>query len=271
MFEGPLDESILKRARERELVRIRVHNLRDFTHDKHRVVDDRKEKGVRPLIITFKEVRYEKRTDPFSRKSSILIFAFGVACALETECKAGQYQFSGTALTESNAPVTGAAVEARNTNTEAIATERTSSNGTYCVAVTGSPGDLVTISVDSFGGYEWLRDQSLTGITNIQNINFTIPTVNTAKVSVAGVITVQGNSPSLASTILLQKINPVNGQKFTAIRGTLTGFSGTNAYQFFDLPAGDYSVYGQADSGAVTQIVISVTATNTPLRLDIDF
>jgi len=41
IFAGPLDESILKRARENGLVQVRVHNLRDFTHDKHRVVDDR--------------------------------------------------------------------------------------------------------------------------------------------------------------------------------------------------------------------------------------
>ena len=41
IFEGPLDESILKRARERGLVAVRVHNLRDFTQDKHRVVDDK--------------------------------------------------------------------------------------------------------------------------------------------------------------------------------------------------------------------------------------
>lgn len=41
IFEGPLEESILKRARETGRVRIRVHNLRDFTHDKHRTVDDR--------------------------------------------------------------------------------------------------------------------------------------------------------------------------------------------------------------------------------------
>ncbi|MEI6084409.1 MAG: tRNA (guanosine(37)-N1)-methyltransferase TrmD [Verrucomicrobiota bacterium] len=41
IFEGPLDESILKRAREAGLVQIRVHNLRDFTHDKHHVVDDK--------------------------------------------------------------------------------------------------------------------------------------------------------------------------------------------------------------------------------------
>src|SRR5205814_7170617 len=41
IFEGPLDESILKRAQKSRLVAVRVHNLRDFTHDKHRVVDDK--------------------------------------------------------------------------------------------------------------------------------------------------------------------------------------------------------------------------------------
>ena len=41
IFEGPLEESILKRAQESGRVQIRVHNLRDYTHDKHRVVDDR--------------------------------------------------------------------------------------------------------------------------------------------------------------------------------------------------------------------------------------
>ncbi len=41
ILEGPLEESILKRARERELVKIRIHDVRDFTHDKHRVVDDK--------------------------------------------------------------------------------------------------------------------------------------------------------------------------------------------------------------------------------------
>jgi tRNA (guanine37-N1)-methyltransferase len=41
VFEGPLDESILKRARDAGLIQLRIHNLRDFTHDKHRVVDDR--------------------------------------------------------------------------------------------------------------------------------------------------------------------------------------------------------------------------------------
>jgi tRNA (guanine37-N1)-methyltransferase len=40
MFAGPLDESILKRARERELLQLHVHNLREFGLGRHRVVDD---------------------------------------------------------------------------------------------------------------------------------------------------------------------------------------------------------------------------------------
>lgn len=40
MFSGPLQESILRRAQEKGLVEIRVHDLREWTHDRHRVVDD---------------------------------------------------------------------------------------------------------------------------------------------------------------------------------------------------------------------------------------
>jgi tRNA (guanine37-N1)-methyltransferase len=41
MFEPVLNESIIKRAREKKKVAIAVHNLRDYTLDKHRKVDDR--------------------------------------------------------------------------------------------------------------------------------------------------------------------------------------------------------------------------------------
>jgi tRNA (guanine37-N1)-methyltransferase len=40
MFQGPFTESILKRAQERELLSIALHNIRDATTDKHHVVDD---------------------------------------------------------------------------------------------------------------------------------------------------------------------------------------------------------------------------------------
>jgi tRNA (guanine37-N1)-methyltransferase len=40
MFERPLAEGVLGRAIERGTVDVRIHDLRDFTTDRHRVVDD---------------------------------------------------------------------------------------------------------------------------------------------------------------------------------------------------------------------------------------
>ena len=40
MFVGPFTESILKRAQERGLIQIAIHDIRDWTHDKHRTADD---------------------------------------------------------------------------------------------------------------------------------------------------------------------------------------------------------------------------------------
>lgn len=41
MFTGPLDESIVRRARDENRLELRVHDLRDYTHDRHRTVDDK--------------------------------------------------------------------------------------------------------------------------------------------------------------------------------------------------------------------------------------
>jgi tRNA (guanine37-N1)-methyltransferase len=41
MFAGPLDESIIKRAREAGRLELALHNLRDYAHDRHKTVDDR--------------------------------------------------------------------------------------------------------------------------------------------------------------------------------------------------------------------------------------
>src|SRR3989338_7810418 len=41
MFSPVLGESMVKRAQEKKKIQIRIHNLRDFSTDKHRKVDDR--------------------------------------------------------------------------------------------------------------------------------------------------------------------------------------------------------------------------------------
>ncbi len=40
MFEGPLSESILKRARQQGLISVHLHDIRDWATDRHRSVDD---------------------------------------------------------------------------------------------------------------------------------------------------------------------------------------------------------------------------------------
>ncbi|MCK4591672.1 MAG: tRNA (guanosine(37)-N1)-methyltransferase TrmD [Candidatus Latescibacteria bacterium] len=40
MFRGPFDESMVKRAQEKDLVSIHIHNIRDYTQDRHHQVDD---------------------------------------------------------------------------------------------------------------------------------------------------------------------------------------------------------------------------------------
>jgi len=50
-FVGPLDYGIVRRAREAELVNVRVHDLRAFTHDRHRTVDDRPFGGGEGMVL----------------------------------------------------------------------------------------------------------------------------------------------------------------------------------------------------------------------------
>src|SRR5665213_2584985 len=50
-FSGPLDYGIVRRARESRLIRVRVHDLREFTHDRHRTVDDRPFGGGEGMVL----------------------------------------------------------------------------------------------------------------------------------------------------------------------------------------------------------------------------
>ena len=50
-FRGPLDHGITRRAAEMGLVKIEVNDLREFTHDKHRTVDDRPFGGGEGMVL----------------------------------------------------------------------------------------------------------------------------------------------------------------------------------------------------------------------------
>jgi tRNA (guanine37-N1)-methyltransferase len=51
MFTGPVDVSIIQRARKGGLLDLRVHNLRDYTHDNYKTVDDRPFGGGPGMVL----------------------------------------------------------------------------------------------------------------------------------------------------------------------------------------------------------------------------
>src|SRR5271169_220773 len=50
-FAGPLDYGIVRRARESRLLEVRVHDLRTYTSDRHRTVDDRPFGGGEGMLM----------------------------------------------------------------------------------------------------------------------------------------------------------------------------------------------------------------------------
>jgi tRNA (guanine37-N1)-methyltransferase len=51
MFVGPFDSSILKRAVNQGLVNFNIHNIRDYTHDKHHTADDYSYGGGAGMVL----------------------------------------------------------------------------------------------------------------------------------------------------------------------------------------------------------------------------
>jgi len=74
MFEGVFDHSILKIAREKGLVEIGLHNIRDYSTDKHRKTDDTPYGGGPGMIMTCEPVfRAVEAVAVDERKDSRLI------------------------------------------------------------------------------------------------------------------------------------------------------------------------------------------------------
>lgn len=53
IFDSYINESIIKRAQEAGIINIKVHDLRDFTNDKRRTIDDRPYGGGAGMIMLF--------------------------------------------------------------------------------------------------------------------------------------------------------------------------------------------------------------------------
>ncbi len=90
-FRGPLDHGITRRACEMGLAKIEVHDLRQFTHDRHRTVDDRPFGGGEGMVLkpeplfeclellqlASRQARMDDRVAGGARQSVILLSAQG--------------------------------------------------------------------------------------------------------------------------------------------------------------------------------------------------
>jgi len=86
-FAGPLDYGIVRRARTAGIIEINVHDLRAYTHDRHRTVDDRPFGGGEGMVLKPEPVGEciakngyaprEKRVSGEAKESIILLSAGG--------------------------------------------------------------------------------------------------------------------------------------------------------------------------------------------------
>jgi len=98
MFTGPFDQSIIKRAIDRGLVSIDLHNIRDYTYDKHHTTDDYPYGGGAGMVMKpepiFKAVESIKKESEGDRPARIILltpqgrlFNHQVALELSLESK----------------------------------------------------------------------------------------------------------------------------------------------------------------------------------------
>lgn len=79
-FESYLNCSILKKAQKAGLIKIRIHNLRNWTKDKHKTVDDRPYGGgpgmiflLEPIFKAIQDLKKEKKYPSFKEK--VILFS----------------------------------------------------------------------------------------------------------------------------------------------------------------------------------------------------
>ena len=56
LLKGPFDHSILKRAQQKQLVEVEIHNIRDYTTDKHKTTDDYQFGGGAGMVMMIEPI-----------------------------------------------------------------------------------------------------------------------------------------------------------------------------------------------------------------------
>jgi len=74
LLESPLNHSIIKRAKEHGIVEIIIHNLRDFSRDKHRKIDDYAFGGEAGMVLSVEPIDRAIRSLQEKRNYDEVIF-----------------------------------------------------------------------------------------------------------------------------------------------------------------------------------------------------
>ncbi|MEK7565313.1 MAG: tRNA (guanosine(37)-N1)-methyltransferase TrmD [Patescibacteria group bacterium] len=75
IFDSYFNESILARAQEKKLIEIKVHNLRDYTEDKHNTVDDSPYGGGAGMVLMADPIIKAVDGIVKSKKTKIVLFS----------------------------------------------------------------------------------------------------------------------------------------------------------------------------------------------------
>ncbi len=76
IFDSYFNESIIKRAQKRKLIKINIHNLRDFTNDKHKTVDDKPYGGGFGMVLMVEPIyKAIKKLKNKYKKSKIILLS----------------------------------------------------------------------------------------------------------------------------------------------------------------------------------------------------
>src|SRR5215813_10610196 len=74
-FKGPFDVGVIRRGRENRLIDIRVHDLRAFTLDRHRTIDDRPFGGGEGMVFKPEPIFKAVETIRATRQTEVVVLS----------------------------------------------------------------------------------------------------------------------------------------------------------------------------------------------------
>jgi len=75
IFDSYFGESIIKRAQEKKIIKINIHNLREYTTDKHKTVDDTPYGGGAGMVLKIEPIYKCVNAIKKHKKTRIILFS----------------------------------------------------------------------------------------------------------------------------------------------------------------------------------------------------